>query len=103
MAECTFQSSVCSAGLSESLLLPLSISPIAKEKIMSLSTYQARPSAIKNNEVIFVKCFELLGTKKGRASEAESIRSWEHLPIELPNNGREVRILRNEFQGLALL
>lgn len=56
------------AGFSE-FLLPLSLSPIAKEKIMSLSTYQARWRAIKNNEVIFVKCFELLGTKKGRAKQ----------------------------------
>lgn len=69
VAELYFQSSLCFAGFSESLLLPLSISPIAKEKIMSLSTYQARWSAIKNNEVIFVKCFELLGTKKGGAKQ----------------------------------
>lgn len=68
VAELYFQSSLCFAGFSKSLLLPLSISPIA-EKIMNLSTYQARWSAIKNNEVIFVKCFEPLGKKRGRAKQ----------------------------------
>jgi hypothetical protein len=42
----------------------LSVSPIGKEKIMNLSIYQAHLSAIKNNEVIFVKCFEGLGKRR---------------------------------------
>lgn len=69
MAELDFQSSLCFAGFSESLLLPLSISPIAEETIMNLSTYQAHWSARKNNEVIFVKCFEPLGKKRGQAKQ----------------------------------
>ena len=46
----------------------MSVSPIGKEKIMNLSTYQAHLSVIKNNEVIFVKCFELLGRRRGEFS-----------------------------------
>lgn len=45
----------------------LSISPIGKKKIMNLFTYQAHLSVIKNNEVIFVKCFERLGKRRGWA------------------------------------
>ena len=35
---------------------------------MNLSTDQARWSVITNNEVIFVKCFERLGTRRGELS-----------------------------------
>lgn len=35
---------------------------------MNLSTYQAHLSVIKNNEVIFVKCFEQLGKRRGELS-----------------------------------
>lgn len=46
----------------------MSLSPIGKEKIMNLSTDQARWSVITNNEVIFVKCFERLGARRGELS-----------------------------------
>lgn len=55
---------------------------------MNLFTYQTHLSAIKNNEVIFVKCFELAGKEEG-VSSAESIISWKHLSIELFNNRGE--------------
>lgn len=51
---------------------------------MNLSTYQAHLSVVKNNEVIFVKCFE--GWDRGGASTEESIISCRHLSIELFNN-----------------
>lgn len=55
---------------------------------MNLSTYQAHLSVRKNNEVIFVKCFEPAGKEEG-VSSVERIISWKHLSIELFNNSAE--------------
>lgn len=57
---------------------------LVRRKIMKLSTYQAHLSVIENNEVIFVKCFELLGKRRGELSRtllAGSTYQWSRFTI----------------------
>lgn len=83
-----FSSSSASAGLATESLLPLSRPPlVGNEEIMNLSTYQAHLSVIKNNEVIFVKCSERPGRRRGGLSK--SVIRCKHLSREPANNSGE--------------